>query len=299
MPSKPLLPPQQVQSTGGRWLYAVDQTSPSARETAPHSHARGQLFGTDAGVLTAQTEQGRWVVPAGQAVWIPPGAEHGVQTHGPFSGWAVYLTPDVCQGMPAALCTLSMSALLRAAISRAATWSDNTLDATQERIAAVIADEIRALIPVSTALPMPSDERLRKIAHALIADPSDTRRLQDWAAWAAIAPRTLSRRFASETGYAFETWRHRLRMMRALERLASGAPVTAIALDLGYDNVSAFIARFRATFGVTPGRYAASAGAGLTLTSSPSGKPTARAFLSRPKSVGADSGGQSAKISTG
>ena len=46
-------------------------------------------------------------------------------------------------------------------------------------------------------------------------------------------------------------------MMCALEKLAAGAPVTTVALDLGYDNVSAFIARFRATFGITPGRYAA------------------------------------------
>jgi AraC-like DNA-binding protein len=28
-----------------------------------------------------------------------------------------------------------------------------------------------------------------------------------------------------------------------------------VAFDLGYDNVSAFIALFRRTFGTTPGRY--------------------------------------------
>ena len=33
--------------------------------------------------------------------------------------------------------------------------------------------------------------------------------------------------------------------MRALEMLASGTAVTTIALDLGYENVSAFIAMFR------------------------------------------------------
>jgi len=231
------------------------------------------LFGTDAGVLTMQTEEGRCVVPAGQAVWIPPGVAHGAQTHGPFIGWAAYLAPDACEGLPDAPCTLSMSALLRAAISRAATWPDAPLDAAQQRIAAVIADEIRALTPAPTALPMPVDARLRKIAHALVADPSNTRRLQDWADWAAVAPRTLTRRFVSETGYAFETWRHRLRMMCALEQLAAGTPVTTVALDLGYDNVSAFIARFRATFGITPGRYAAGGCAGLTLTSSPTDKP--------------------------
>lgn len=278
MLSQPLLPPPQVQSADGRWLFAVEQTNPLPRATAPHRHARGQLFGTDAGVLTVQTGGSRCVVPAGQAVWIPPDIEHGAETHGPFAGWAAYLAPDACDGLPDAPCTLSMSGLLRAAISRAATWSNDALDPAQLRIAAVIADEIRALTPVSTALPMPVDTRLRKIADALIANSADTRRLQEWADWAAVAPRTLTRRFASETGYAFETWRHRLRMMCALERLTAGTPVTTVALNLGYDNVSAFIARFRATFGITPGRYAAGGCAGLTLTSSPSRKPTPPAY---------------------
>jgi AraC-like DNA-binding protein len=43
--------------------------------------------------------------------------------------------------------------------------------------------------------------------------------------------------------------------MRALELLAAGMPVTAVALELGYGNLSAFIAMFRREFGTTPGRY--------------------------------------------
>ena len=37
--------------------------------------------------------------------------------------------------------------------------------------------------------------------------------------------------------------------------LAAGHPVTQVALDLGYDSVSAFIAMFRRAFGVPPSRY--------------------------------------------
>ena len=44
----------------------------------------------------------------------------------------------------------------------------------------------------------------------------------------------------------------------ALESLAAGQPVTAVALDAGYGNTSAFIALFRQVFGVTPGQYQAS-----------------------------------------
>lgn len=68
-------------------------------------------------------------------------------------------------------------------------------------------------------------------------------------------PRTLSRRFVSETGFTFTQWRQQARVLRALERLADGVTVTAVALDLGYDNVSAFIDMFRRTLGTTPGQY--------------------------------------------
>lgn len=116
-------------------------------------------------------------------------------------------------------------------------------------------DEIRDSPEVPLSLPMPMDARLLKIARALSERPDDGRRLDDWAAWAGIAPRTLTRRFLAETGFSFTEWRQRLRLLRALELLAAGKPVGAIALDLGYDNVSAFIALFRRTFGVTPGQY--------------------------------------------
>jgi AraC-like DNA-binding protein len=53
----------------------------------------------------------------------------------------------------------------------------------------------------------------------------------------------------------FGAWRQRLRLVRAVERLAEGAAVTDLALDLGYDSPSAFIAMFRRELGTTPGRY--------------------------------------------
>ena len=45
------------------------------------------------------------------------------------------------------------------------------------------------------------------------------------------------------------------RLLRALELLATGDNVTTIALELGYDNTSAFIAMFRRCLGTTPTRY--------------------------------------------
>ena len=57
---------------------------------------------------------------------------------------------------------------------------------------------------------MPKEPRLLKIAEALSERPDDGRRLEEWAAWAAIAPRTLTRRFTQETGFSFSEWRQRV-----------------------------------------------------------------------------------------
>ena len=61
----------------------------------------------------------------------------------------------------------------------------------------------------------------------------------------------------TETGFNFSTWRQRVRLLRSLELLAEGQSVTAIALDLGYASVSAYIGLFRRSFGETPASYRA------------------------------------------
>ncbi len=44
-------------------------------------------------------------------------------------------------------------------------------------------------------------------------------------------------------------------MQLAVERLAGWAPVITVAFELGYATVNGFVDRFRAHFGLTPGRY--------------------------------------------
>jgi AraC-like DNA-binding protein len=67
--------------------------------------------------------------------------------------------------------------------------------------------------------------------------------------------RTLVRLFPLQTGMTFREWRQQRRLLYALELLMTGANVTSIALETGYDNSSAFIAMFRRCLGTTPKRY--------------------------------------------
>jgi len=239
----------------GPLLIATLASHDTGRETAPHRHARGQAFGSLRGLLTISTDSGRWMVPATHAVWIPPHRLHGVVAHGPYVGWSAYVAEAACAELPAQPFTLRMSALLRAAVMRAADWDGGALDAARLRVAGVVLDEIRQAPREALGLSMPADPRLLRIASALVVAPADARSLAEWAGWAGISSRSASRRFLVETGFSFSDWRQRARVLQALEWLAAGKPVTAVALDLGYDNVSAFIAMFKRVLHTTPGRY--------------------------------------------
>ncbi|PMS16923.1 AraC family transcriptional regulator [Trinickia dabaoshanensis] len=227
------------------------------RVVSSHSHPRGQLMGAMTGLVSVGIASQQWVVPAIHAIWIPPHVEHSVRSFGPFAGWSVFISEDRCRELPSSARAIRTTPLLREAVHRAGGWAGSPLDAAQERIAEVIIDELLAAQAEPLHLPRPTDPALVKITDALTRDLGDNRRQEEWAAWAGVSPRTMSRRFIAQTGLTFGRWRQQARMLAALERVAEGAPVTRIALELGYENVSAFIEVFRSTFGATPGRYMA------------------------------------------
>jgi len=245
----------RLRRAAGPRLVARAGIEPAGRVTPPHRHPEGQLFGATRGVLTVGTDAGLWVVPASHAVWVPPQHRHSLRSHGAFDGSSVYVSEGACADLPAQACAIRCTGLLRKAVARAASWDGDTLDIARQRIADLILDEIRAAPPEPPGLPLPTDARLLRIARALLDDLADPRGLEAWATFGALSARTLSRRFAAETGFTFADWRQRARLMRAVQLLAEGASVTTIALDLGYDNVSAFIAMFRRHHGVTPARF--------------------------------------------
>jgi AraC-like DNA-binding protein len=119
----------------------------------------------------------------------------------------------------------------------------------------VILDQIHSLPVAPLHLPIPEDRRLRAIATAMTANPGDVRTLADWVHTVGASSRTLARLFLAETDMSFRHWRQQVRLLEALRHLASQEPVTTVALDLGYDSPSAFIAMFKRALGMTPGQY--------------------------------------------
>lgn len=105
------------------------------------------------------------------------------------------------------------------------------------------------------APPWPLDERAADVAEAVRRAPGDRTTLQQHAERLGVSARTLQRAFQAHTGLGFAQWRVRWRLARANTLLRDGATVAEAAAACGY-TASSFIARYRAEFGVTPGRRA-------------------------------------------
>jgi AraC-like DNA-binding protein/quercetin dioxygenase-like cupin family protein len=222
----------------------------------PHSHRKAQLVHASQGVMTVTTEDGAYVVPPERALWVPAGVEHRIDARGAVAMRTLYIDASALTGLPERVCVLQVAGLLRELIMTAMEMPQVfSSDGPENRLMRVILDQLRMQPLAPLALPMPRDRRLRKVTGSLLRDPADPRGLDAWARMAGASGRTLARLFRAETGMNFTTWRQQLRLLRGLERLAAGDAVTTVAIDMGYDSPSAFIAMFRRALGVSPTRY--------------------------------------------
>ncbi|WP_398492702.1 AraC family transcriptional regulator [Variovorax sp.] len=221
-----------------------------------HQHHRGQLMCIADGLLQVRTERGAWAVPPRRAAWVPPGERHAVNSNGVTHTWNLYLSPAASKVLPDRPCVIEVNELVEGIVARAVEWtSQPALSAAQGRLMAVLIDELAAAPHDRMQLPMPRDRRLQRIAAAILDDPADPRTREQWAAWAGLSARTLSRLFQEEVQISFAHWREQAVLMAAMEQLTQGASVGSVADALGYATPSSFIAMFRRHFGVPPARY--------------------------------------------
>jgi AraC-like DNA-binding protein len=98
--------------------------------------------------------------------------------------------------------------------------------------------------------------RIARVLRRLEAQGADRHALSDLARTAGLSPYHFLRVFKGVTGVTPHQWLLRARLREAARRLVtSRAPVTEIALDVGFDDLSNFIRTFRAEFGVPPSGY--------------------------------------------
>jgi AraC-like DNA-binding protein len=233
--------------------YAV--THPSGSSISERAYDWAQLAYASAGVLTVHTTQGSWVVPPHRAVWIPAGVRHRLDMSGRVAVRTLYLSRALARGLPARCEAVNVSPLLRELVLEVVRLGLLRREVpAHARLARVVVDQLGTMPAVPLQLPMPLDPRARQVAERLLADPGGET-LAGAAARAGASGRTIERAFRRETGLTLGRWRQRARFIEAMRRLAGGAPVTRVALEVGYESPSAFVSAFRRQLGTTPGRY--------------------------------------------
>jgi len=233
---------------------AVDH--PSQGETPWHSHPRAQLLFAAEGVMTVATRNETWIVPPQRAAWMPAGMEHRLAFAGGIRFRTLYVEPAAVPAMPKRPVVLDVTPLLRELILRAmALPLDYDERGAEGRLAAVLLDELQKLVEFPIGLPVPAKGPLAKICRQVLARLGERVTLEDLAQQHHTCARTLARRFRRDTGLSFAEWSRRARLVHAIEWIAEGRAVTAIALDLGYDSPSAFCAMFKRELGVPPTRF--------------------------------------------
>lgn len=240
-------------------------------ENAKHQHRKAQLIYSVRGILNCEIDDGVWIVPPQCAIWIPGDLPHAARGAGETECYCLFVEPDCVPDLPKTCCTISVSPLLRELLLRAAGFPElYPLGGREDRLIAALLDELVEAPIEDLHLPMPRDWRLRRLAHMLLADPTDKTSKADWAVRIGMSERSMSRLLLHEIGMSFSRWRRQLHVILALQRLTKGESVQTVALDLGYENASGFITMFRKAVGKPPARYLSDRTNGVQLACVPS-----------------------------
>lgn len=221
-----------------------------------HSHPRAQIISCDRGIMEVVTEHTIWIVNPLQGVWIASNEEHQVYFPNNVKVVSAFIDGSKLTNLPSSSFAFDITTFFRSLLAKVVSFSNpDRLTSQQNRIFDVLLDEISSLKPSSTFLPTSHDGRIKKVTDALMIDFSSKHTIDYYANESCVSSKTLSRLFVKELGMSFGEWKMRLKLLEAVRQLGENRTIKDIAYDLGYENVSSFIATFKKYFGKTPANY--------------------------------------------
>ncbi|TCB98314.1 AraC family transcriptional regulator [Micromonospora zingiberis] len=224
---------------------------------------RHYLLCASVGALRLEAQDRVWLLPPARAALIEAGQRIRVSIPQPVTTASVLFDTAFTAPPPAPLTVFDLSPLARALVAECGEWgeSDEPLPTYAETLFAALAAVTWRLAeqPSPVVVPVGRSPQLRRVLRLTEQRLGEEVRFEDLAYEVGLAPRSLARRFADETGMTWRAALRRMRVLRAIEELSTGdAPVTRIAFLVGYRSLSAFNAAFRELTGRTPTEYQAS-----------------------------------------
>lgn len=222
-------------------------------KSAEFAHDRHQLLLVVEGAVSVENNFASWTVPAGCAAWISARVRHSLVPLTASRLRTLYIWRAPAPIARQACTVLEVGPLLAALIDQVCRLEVlRADDAAAKRLAAVLIDQIGAQRELPLLVPSLRSPLTQRVAAALHADPADTPRIRDLAAGLGVGDRTIERAFLADAAMTIGEWRQRARISRAIALLAAGREVKDVALEVGYETASAFVAAFKRTVGSTP-----------------------------------------------
>ena len=221
---------------------------------------RHYLLCASRGALRLEAQGQMWVLPPARAALIAAGEPIQVAIPQPVTTSSVLFDPGFAPEPAEPLTVFDLTPLARALVTECVEWPDagEPLPPYARSIFGALAAVAWRLAEHPSTVTVPagrSPELRRALAltdDRLAAEP----RFADIARDVGLAPRSLARRFEDECAMTWSAVLRRMRVLRAIEKLAAdGSSVTAIAHGVGYTSLSAFNAAFRDLTGRTPSQY--------------------------------------------
>ena len=246
-------PESPIRGENPRAIVTRRTSYPSGHHIQPHWHGRSQFIFAVEGTMRVRTPRRAWIVPPSRALWVPSRTVHEIQMYGVVEMRTFYVKDGATAGMPSSCVVLNVTPLLRELVVRAVALPVHYDEKGEEGLLMrLLMSEVRRLPHCALDLPLPESPDLTKLCDRILGDLSARQPLDFDASRMGTSTRTLYRRFLKETGITLARWKQQARLLESIRRLAGGAPVTRVALDLGYESPSAFSTMFRRSLGIAP-----------------------------------------------
>jgi len=215
------------------------------------------------GSVRLEADGQRWTLPPARAALICAGHTINITVLTNVVSSSILFSKQFLPLPAHTLSVFDLSPLARELIAECRDWGPETgpLSTYARQIFETLGSVAYQLAqqPSPCVLPAPSSLALKKALDLTEKMSGNTVRFDEIARIAGQSPRALSRRFADELGMTWSEALRRIRIVHAIEALAgSQTSVTQIAMDVGYNSVSAFNAAFRDLMGKSPTEYRAS-----------------------------------------
>ena len=226
-------------------------------EILPHHHERAQLIYATAGTMRVSTEDGVWVVPPQRAVWMPAGVTHSLVMLSDTTMRTLYVRDDAAASMPTACRVLSMTPLA----ARADRARDRAAGAVRRKRPGRPCrrpDPVRAAGPAVAAACSCRCRATRacgRSARPCSMRPAISGRSRHGPRPSTPAPAPSPAASRARPASASAPGGSRRACSRRWAGWAAAHPVTEVALDLGYESVSAFSAMFHRATGASPSQF--------------------------------------------